>query len=131
MIDNHKILEYRKRLSIFLRFVDQGEPSSSYLGSIQLDDGKANTITNVLHDTLSQMGLEEQKMVSLGTDGAATMVGRKSGVGTQIKSKYASRVIVSTIDCHLHASVLRREYSYLKRSSPDTTRYSTISMLQV
>ena len=45
-----------------------------------IPDGKAETIFNALKDSLRASEIELQQMVGFGSDGAAVMVGRKSGV---------------------------------------------------
>ena len=55
----------------------------------KLDNGKAHTIVKYVEDELNKLGIALDKCTSLATDGASVMMGRKAGVGVQIKSKHA------------------------------------------
>ena len=64
------------------------EPGTKFLTNVSLDDGMANTIVNVSVKCLEDFGLNLSNMVSLATDGASVMTGRKTGVEVQLKSKF-------------------------------------------
>lgn len=104
MIDESCDLGVDKKLVVCVRYVVNGQPKTSYLGSVRVNDGKAHTITTHVHNLLQQLNLDLTKMVGLGTDGAATMTGRKMGVGVQLKSKYSP--FVTQVHCFAHRLAL-------------------------
>lgn len=85
MIDESTDLAVQKHLSICVRYVKSGEAVTRFLANVAVEDGKAHTI--VSH--LTNLGLDPAKILSLATDGASTMTGKKTGVGVQMKSKYS------------------------------------------
>lgn len=89
MIDESTDICVEKHLSICVRYEKHGESVTKYLANVAVEDGKAHTITNAVIECLSKLGLDPSKMVSLATDGASTMTGKKSVVGVQMRSKYA------------------------------------------
>ena len=88
MIDENTDLSVQKHLSVCVRFVKNGEAVTKFLGNMSVADGKAHTIVQALVTCLHDRGLDPTKIVSLATDGTSTMMGRKTGVGVQLKSKY-------------------------------------------
>lgn len=89
MIDESTDLTVDKRLSVCIRYVKNGEPLTKFLCNVPLEDGKATTIVNSIVKTFEQLGLSLSACVSLATDGASVMTGKKAGVGVQLQSKYA------------------------------------------
>ena len=81
MLDESTDLTVHKHLSICVRYVKTGEPVTKFLANLPLPDGKAHTIVNETINCLTKLGLESSKIVSLATDGAATMLGKKTSVG--------------------------------------------------
>jgi len=56
------------------------------LCNLPLDNGCAITTVNRVHNEFVKLGINFSNCVSLATDGAATMMGRKTGIGVQLKS---------------------------------------------
>ena len=54
--------------------------TTSFLQVIDIPNGTAETIANAVENMLQTMNLPITKFVGLGSDGAAVMVGKKSGV---------------------------------------------------
>ena len=52
---------------------------------VDIDDGKASTITQSLLSVLRRCEIPVTSVFGFGSDGAAVMVGRRSGVATQLK----------------------------------------------
>ncbi|XP_045212023.2 zinc finger protein 862-like [Mercenaria mercenaria] len=100
MIDESTDLTVQKHLSICVRYVNKGEPVTEFLGNIGLEDGKAHTVVAALINYLNELQIDASKMVSLATDGAATMMGKKTGVGVQLKSKYSPFLIQTHCIAH-------------------------------
>jgi hypothetical protein len=61
-----------------------------------VNDGKAQTILNAIVSFMDRMGIEFSKVVGLGSDGAAVMLGR--GTGHKIKA-YKSQHSKHTLCC--------------------------------
>ena len=89
MIDESTDITVQKHLSVCIRYVCKGAPVTKFLTNASLDDGKTHTVANVTVKCLEEFGLKLFNMVSLATDSASVMTGRKTGVGVQLKSKYS------------------------------------------
>lgn len=89
LLDESTDIANEKRLSICVRFVKEGTPVTKFLCNVPIDDGCAHTIVNCVIDQMNRFGLDISKCVSLATDGASAMMGKHTGVGKQIESKYA------------------------------------------
>uniref|UniRef100_A0A915JAL2 Uncharacterized protein n=1 Tax=Romanomermis culicivorax TaxID=13658 RepID=A0A915JAL2_ROMCU len=59
---------------------------------IRLEDKTAKSITRSICEALSEDKLDIQNLVGLGTDGAATLTGTRTGVITQLQEKNESLV---------------------------------------
>jgi hypothetical protein len=57
---------------------------TTYLGLLDLADGRAPTIFKGMMEFMTEHRLDIHKMVGLGSDGAAVMVGRNNGVSNFI-----------------------------------------------
>lgn len=77
-----------------------GEPVTRFLCNVPVEDGKAHTIVNCIVQTFEQFNLSLSMCVSLATDGAAVMTGKKNGVGVQLQSKYAPYCIQTHCIAH-------------------------------
>ena len=88
LLDESTDITVSKRLSICVRYVKHGQAITSFLASAEIPDGCAYTIVESVHKTITNLGLDLTKCVSLATDGASVMMGKKTGVGVQLKSKF-------------------------------------------
>lgn len=79
-----KSTDILKQLVLYGRAVVNRKLRSSFLKTIDLEDGKADTITNALVCYLESVGLDIQKKSSFGSDGASVMIGCRNGVATQL-----------------------------------------------
>lgn len=100
MIDETTDLSVQKKLSICVRYVVNGESVTKFLANVKLIQGTAHAIVTALILKLEELGLDPSKLVSFATDGAATMMGRKTGVGVQMKAKYSPFMIQSHCIAH-------------------------------
>ena len=89
MLDESTDISVEKKLSICVRYVKLGEPQTIFLCNVDLPDGCAHTIISKVVEQFDKLGIELSKCTSLATDGAAVMMGRKTGVGTQLQSKHS------------------------------------------
>ncbi|KAK6178208.1 hypothetical protein SNE40_013018 [Patella caerulea] len=75
-----------QNLIIYIRFVTNGIVRTKFLAIKELDEGcTAAEIYKLLKHTLEEKDLNQNNLISLGTDGASTMVGSKTGVTTRFK----------------------------------------------
>lgn len=94
MLDESQDLGVQKKLAICVRYTTpEGEAATEFLGNIRVENGKAHTIVNTVYDYLTDLGLNMEKIVCLASDGAATMMGQKTGVGVQLVTKYCPFMI--------------------------------------
>ena len=100
MVDESTDLKVEKHLSVCLRFVSNGEQVTKFLTNISIENGKAHTIVGHLVSTLERFQLNPVKMISLATDEAATMMGHKTGIGVQMKSKYSPYMVQTHCMAH-------------------------------
>ena len=103
-----------------------GKPVTQYLSNTQVQDGKAHTIVAGIYAVMEKYQLSMRPVVGLGTDGAATMPGRKMGAGVQIKSKYSS--FVTQTHCVDHRLALACSDSVKKNTVLETfkSRFNTL-----
>ena len=104
MLDESCDIGIEKRLVICIRYVVGGATKTSFLANLKIPDSKAHTITYHVHETFMKYGINMNKIISLGTDGAAVKMGRRMGVGVQIHSKFSP--FVTQIHCMAHCLAL-------------------------
>lgn len=68
-------------LFFILQVVINGKVKVFFLENREVIDGKANTIMEALVECLQEWGIQMELVVGLGSDGAAVMMGVRSGVG--------------------------------------------------
>ena len=78
LIDESSDITVQEHLSVCIRYVCKGAPVTKFLSNESLDDGKAHTVAYVTVKCLEEFGLKLFNMVSLATDGASAMTGRKN-----------------------------------------------------
>ena len=100
MMDKSTDLAIQKHLSVCIRYVKYGEQTTKFLTNVNIDDGKAHTIVSELTQCLLSLGLDATKLVSIATDGAATMTGKKTGVAVQVRSKLSPFVVATHCIAH-------------------------------
>ena len=83
MLDESTHLTGQTHLSICVRYVKDGNPVSKFLNNLPIKDGMEHIIVSEVIACVTMLGLDTGKMVSLGTDGASTMMGHNTGVGVQ------------------------------------------------
>lgn len=100
LLDESTDITVSKRLSICVRYVKNGEAFTSFLASAEITDGCAYTVVEAVHNIVTSLGLDLTKCVSLATDGASVMMGRKAGVGVQLQSKFCPYMIQTHCIAH-------------------------------
>ena len=66
---------------VCLKVVTRGKPEILFAKNIDVPDGKADTISAALKTYLEEANVPARKLAGFGSDGAAVMTGKKSGVG--------------------------------------------------
>ena len=72
---------------------------TSYLTMEKITSGTAEAVFNTLRLVLSNFGIDERKVMSLGTDGASVMTGSTNGVCARLKMLNPHTVPVHCV-CH-------------------------------
>ncbi|XP_077967726.1 zinc finger MYM-type protein 1-like [Styela clava] len=93
----------KEQLSIVLRYVKGGEVCECFTGLVEMDSVSAESISSNILTHLSGIGVDLQKLVGQGYDGATTMAGHVSGVQKRIRDKYPRAIFVH---CASHCSNL-------------------------
>ena len=70
-----------KKLCIYVRVVTDGKIKVLFAQNMNVVDGKANTIVAAITEFLQSLEIPAHKVVGLGSDGAAVMMGARTGVG--------------------------------------------------
>jgi len=110
MIDESTDIAADQNLMVYIRFVCKGVAKTSYFRLARLPGAaNAENITNLLIRIFEDQGIHltdhtsKPLLVGIATDGAATMVGRKSGVVTRLKEKVPHLV---SLHCIAHRLAL-------------------------
>ena len=75
----------KEQLSFCLRTIDENlDPFEDFIGFYELENIKSNTIVRVIKDILIRLNLSLENCRGQMYDGASNMMGKKSGVSTQI-----------------------------------------------
>lgn len=87
-----------EQLSICLKYVtyenNQTVIKEDFVGFISLEKLDSESISNKIISSLQEWGLDLNKLVGQGYDGASTMAGHVSGVQKRIRDKYKKAVFV-------------------------------------
>ena len=110
-----------------------GERCNIFLRIVYLFDGKAETIEKALLQFCDVAGIEMRKVMGFGSDGAAVMVGRVSGVSTRLK---VHNPVMINIHCVAHRLALAaaqasgsiRTYRNSKMPSTISTSFITTAL---
>ncbi len=94
----------RKKLIVFTRFTVDGRAVTKFLGNYTVTDGKADTIVSKLENIIQDHQLDVAKLIGLGSDGAAVMTGRLSGVGVRMKQN--TNPFLTHVHCITHRVAL-------------------------
>ena len=130
MIDESTNISIQKKLSICVRYVVNGESQTEFLANVKIDNGYAHTIVRHLVAKLESLNIDKGKMVSL-----ASMFGRKTGVGVQIKSKYSPFLVQTRCIAHrlnlACADAIKKTSPFSKYSERNLEIYIGCSVTQV
>ncbi|XP_076103623.1 zinc finger protein 862-like [Mytilus galloprovincialis] len=105
LVDETTDVSVLKQLTVMARYFNQDlELKTSFLTLIDVPDGKADTLVAALKQFMTENQLPAHSFIGLGSDGAAVMVGKKTGVATQLKADLNSELI--NIHCIAHRLAL-------------------------
>ena len=134
MFDETADCTVTEQLAIHARFIDasSGEVKSHYLKILDLLQPEsteqdvcirmsAAVITLRIQDYATQMGLDMRKMRGIGTDGAATMIGKHNGVVTRLRA-----ITPTAISVHCAAHRLNLASSQAANAIPYVKKFNTI-----
>ena len=116
LIDESTNIAINKHLVLYARIVDSTfEPKTYFLRNVTLTDAKsdAKVIFRAVSEALKEEGLDLGRVTGFGSDGAAVMVGRKSGVATQVK-----QASPHCVNVHCMAHRLNRASSQASKNIP-------------
>ena len=85
MLDESLDIAVQKKLVIYFKLVVQGAPCVQFGINCEVVNGKARTIVEALRKYLASIGVPLGKIIGIGTDGAATMLGCNNGVVTILR----------------------------------------------
>ncbi|KAK6179566.1 hypothetical protein SNE40_011894 [Patella caerulea] len=87
LIDESTDVAVDQNLIIYVRYLFKGNTKTDFLSIRKLSTGAtADKLLDLLIDVVDTLGLNINKMSGIATDGAAVMVGSKSGIVTRLKS---------------------------------------------
>ena len=118
MCDETTDISVLKQMVIYGKYLtDSGDTHTVFLRITDLFDGKAETIETALLQFCDASGISMQKVMGFGSDGAAVMIGRRSGVSTRLR---AHNPFMINIHCVAHRLALAAAQSsesipYLKK----------------
>lgn len=99
-----------EELIIYIRFIREARVKETFLSIVSLEDATSDGYLKTLETELMQLGLGElltnTKLVGIGTDGAASMIGVRNGLVTQISKKLENLVNVHCVAHQLQLTVL-------------------------
>lgn len=95
-----------EHLLVYVRYLNPEtfDMFTQYLCTIHLAHTTAPFIVGVLEGVLKALGIHNGKVVAFCSDGAATFVGRKNGVGVRLQRKWAKFMVL--VHCCAHRSAL-------------------------
>lgn len=89
-----------KQLIIYFTYVKEGTAKTSFVTIVSIDDGKADTIVDAIKAVIQDLDVSIEKVVGIGTDGAAVMTGHKNGVAVKLQNSGAT--YLTQIHCAAH-----------------------------
>jgi hypothetical protein len=106
MIDESTDISVTGHLVVFSSFVEKGLPLCVFLGLLHIEEGKkdAYIIFETLTRTMKEWGLDFDKCVGFGSNGASTMIGKQNEVAVRLKDKVNH--FLTSIHCVAHRTNL-------------------------
>ena len=103
LCDESTDISNSKKLILYVRLIDPDTfvASTHFLGNITVEGSSctAEVLFNLIINFLQDKGIDLSRLIGFGSDGAAVMTGKKSGVATRFKEKCPHLV---SIHCMAH-----------------------------
>ena len=122
MLDETCDITVHKKLALYVRFINEhGGATTTFIGNAEITDGTAAGIESVLIDYLARKGIilgdNIDKILGLGTDGAAVMTGRLNGLGAKLRRRNSKLIQVHCVAHRLNlaASQAGRAIEYCQQ----------------
>ena len=88
-----------EELSLFCRWIENGEPTEHFIDLLPMKRTDAESIYSALVECLKSKNIQLSNLIGMGFDGAATFSGKKSGIQARMK-KYSPHALF--VHCHCH-----------------------------
>jgi len=109
IVDESTSLSKKSCLVIYLRAFVVDKPSNIFLSLVELENQCANTICDAILSELSKNGFDktymQKNLVSFTSDGTSVMLGKKNGVGTQMKTMFPQIILWHCLNHRLELAV--------------------------
>lgn len=104
LIDETVNVTVHKKLIVFLRILVDGKPKTIFVGNFTVTAGDAETLFRKLTEIFEENRIDTSKMIGFGSDGAAVMMGKHSGVGVRMKQDISPHMV--HVHCVVHQVAL-------------------------
>ena len=117
LTDESTDISVKKQLVLVARYLSGKQVKTAFVEISDIPDGTANTITQAIHSFMAKRSLDINHLRGFATDGASVMVGRHSGVATQLKRSCPSLISIHCVNHRLAlaASHAADHIPYLQR----------------
>ena len=88
-----------EELSLFCRWIENGEPTEHFIDLLPMKRTDAESIYSALVECLKSKNIQLSNLIGMGFDDAATFSGKKSGVQARMK-KHSPHALF--VHCHCH-----------------------------
>ncbi|XP_053372932.1 zinc finger protein 862-like [Mercenaria mercenaria] len=86
ILDESTDITVHKKLNVYVKCLScDNMPKVQFLDCINVENGKADTIVTAVNELFTKKNIPLDKVVTLASDGASVMTGRKGGVGVKLK----------------------------------------------
>jgi len=114
----------KEQLSLVLRYLDGNVIRENFIGFVELPSLNAEKIADTILSRLKFLGLDLERMVGQGYNGASTMAGHVSGVQRRIRTLYPAAMFVHcaahcfnlTINDQSQVSVIRNTCDIMRQA---------------
>uniref|UniRef100_A0A667WMC5 Uncharacterized protein n=1 Tax=Myripristis murdjan TaxID=586833 RepID=A0A667WMC5_9TELE len=97
IIDETVNITVDKKLIIYVKVEVKGRVETRLLGNYDVHSGTAQCIFNKLVEVLRERNVELSRVISLGSDGASVMMGKRAGVGALLRRESAFSIQVHCV----------------------------------
>lgn len=89
------MMTVHKNLNIYFKCFKAGTTDSvfHFVDCLTVENGKADTIVNEIENVCKRIGLDMLKLISMASDSANVMIGKKGGVGVKFRERHNPRLV--------------------------------------